>query len=933
MNYLELFKRATGSYPYPYQELLATDLSLPELLDIPTGLGKTAGVVLAWVWRRRFAGEGTRGQTPRRLVYCLPMRVLVEQTRDNAVRWLHRCDLLGGQVTFDPQGSHMQTYQPEFSDPNRITVHVLMGGEDNGEWDLYPERDMILVGTQDMLLSRALNRGYGMSRYRWPVHFGLFHTDCLWVFDEVQLMGAGLATSAQLEAFRRLLPREGADSAQNGHGCRSVWMSATLREDWLKTVDFKDHAQPLQVIRLTEKDYERGDVDKRWSAPKRLMKARAPMGDAFALAQEVHEAHKPGTRTIVVVNTVRRARELFSELSKLLQGSEAGDKKRRRRAATPESEVPPGDALTLRLVLLHSRFRSPDRRRQLDAALAAIGLGDPGTIVVSTQVIEAGVDVSATTLFSESAPWASLVQRFGRCNRAGDENQHAAVCWVGLPDTGAAGLAAPYELDALRDSIRILDALKDVGPKSLPQVELRFEHRHVVRRRDLIDLFDTTPDLAGSDIDIDRFVREVEETDVRVFWRDWEGDTPPDDEPAPFRDELCPAPIGGFRDFVKTDRAKGRIFRRDFLEAEWVRADATTIYPGQTFLVHWNAGGYRVETGWDDRASEPVSPPGGRHVGLTIEDDWNRYERELRRFIPDLDDYDDDGLSRVDRWQTIAEHTDDVCAELKSIVGELALDAPLAVGLRQAARWHDWGKAHGVFQNAIVDRDRPQSWRGSRAVAKAPGPRKDQHGNVVQEGFWQSYTRKHFRHEFASALGVLHPDALDTADADRTLVEYFKSIGLVDSDADPTRWQAARDLVAYLVAAHHGKVRLLIRSFPNEKKPRDKDGKPQPQTRFARGVWDGDLLPQTDLGGGVIASSVTLSLEPMEFGLCEQPPFAGQPSWLERMARLRGTLGPFRLAFFEALVRAADSRASASASEVGAKADAGGACAGGGPGA
>jgi hypothetical protein len=48
-----------------------------------------------------------------------------------------------------------------------------------------------------MLLSRALNRGYGMSRYRWPMHFGLLNNDCLWVMDEVQLMGSGLTTSLQ----------------------------------------------------------------------------------------------------------------------------------------------------------------------------------------------------------------------------------------------------------------------------------------------------------------------------------------------------------------------------------------------------------------------------------------------------------------------------------------------------------------------------------------------------------------------------------------------------------------------------------------------------------------------------------------------------------------------------------------------------------------
>ena len=43
-------------------------------------------------------------------------------------------------------------------------VHVAMGGEDAGEWFLYPERPAIIIGTQDMLLSRALNRGYASAR-------------------------------------------------------------------------------------------------------------------------------------------------------------------------------------------------------------------------------------------------------------------------------------------------------------------------------------------------------------------------------------------------------------------------------------------------------------------------------------------------------------------------------------------------------------------------------------------------------------------------------------------------------------------------------------------------------------------------------------------------------------------------------------------------
>ena len=79
------FHQATGHFPYPYQTRLATEGDMPALLHVPTGLGKTAAAILAWLWRRREAADGVGARTPRRLVYCLPMRVLVEGASAAAV--------------------------------------------------------------------------------------------------------------------------------------------------------------------------------------------------------------------------------------------------------------------------------------------------------------------------------------------------------------------------------------------------------------------------------------------------------------------------------------------------------------------------------------------------------------------------------------------------------------------------------------------------------------------------------------------------------------------------------------------------------------------------------------------------------------------------------------------------------------------------------
>ncbi len=42
-----------------------------------------------------------------------------------------------------------------------------------------------------------------MSRYKWPMHFALLNSDCLWVFDETQLIGVGVETGRSFRAFAK----------------------------------------------------------------------------------------------------------------------------------------------------------------------------------------------------------------------------------------------------------------------------------------------------------------------------------------------------------------------------------------------------------------------------------------------------------------------------------------------------------------------------------------------------------------------------------------------------------------------------------------------------------------------------------------------------------------------------------------------------------
>lgn len=112
-------------------------------------------------------------------------------------------------------------------------------------------------------------------------------------------------------------------------------------------------------------------------------------------AEQVLDTHRE--RSIVICNQVERTQHLYKRLNAL---------------KSDHTE----------LILLHSQFLPEDRRRIETLLREKFRDSNANVIVVATQAIEVGVDISSTVMHTELAPANSIVQRAGRCARyKGDE--------------------------------------------------------------------------------------------------------------------------------------------------------------------------------------------------------------------------------------------------------------------------------------------------------------------------------------------------------------------------------------------------------------------------------------------------------------------------------------------------------------------------------
>jgi len=438
-DFAPYFQDVHGHPPFPWQERLARRLletgEWPEVIDLPTGTGKTA-VLDAAV----FSLAARPDVFPRRVAFVIDRRIIVDQVYERARLIRKKIASPATDVLRRVQAGLGATGEEE-----PLGVAALRGGIPiDNEWAHRPDLPWVIVSTVDQFGSRLLFRGYGVSRGMRPVHAGLAGNDCLVILDEVHLSRPFAET---LENVRKMnggtLPRR----------FQVVEMSATPTN--------KEAARFV----LQEADLEDSpELRKRTTAPKKALVREVsgkskPPHEALpaAVLKIVDKELAEEVRSVgVVVNRVRTARAVCQTLA------DAGH----------------------RAHLITGRMRPLDRQRTLDDFAAAV---DPDrtappeevTVVVATQAIEVGADFSFDALITECAPVDSLRQRFGRLDRRGDfaaRTGSAAPAWIlGVPAALNPKRPDPIYGDATRvtweELLRLSgdspDGSVEAGPRSL----------------------------------------------------------------------------------------------------------------------------------------------------------------------------------------------------------------------------------------------------------------------------------------------------------------------------------------------------------------------------------------------------------------------------------------------------------------------------------
>ncbi len=483
-------------------------------------------------------------------------------------------------------------------------------------------------------------------------------------------------------------------------------------------------------------------------------------------------------------------------------------------------------------------------------------------------------------------------------------------------DSPNAKRVGPYEKVSLATSKKLLEkltlefektksfrkALETVSELEEAKQAVESTAEVVIRPRDFLELFSTEADLDGGFTDVSYFVRSSDRNaDVQVFWRDLSRRSPDAEEGQPAREELCSIPVFELRKFVA---GRARVFEWNPESRQWQSRRASEIQAGMTLLVPTDCGGYSDSLGWTGVATDRPS--------------------ELPVLRPPADAFDADALSSAMSWLPLKDHLEDVRAEAEYLTEPLLDDDAIRQAITIAAYWHDVGKALDRWQQSALNTTSTEREKLQQALSDTQIA--EHHPLLTTwETNWEPPDTNTLWAKFPNIRYTILNSGLDQQQQRRLLQRLSVSFqpGLRHEAASAlaawTAWQSGDQtlsaLAVYLIACHHGKVRTMMR-----------------RTRRGNqvfGLVNSDHLQKIDDG---FAFSHDLSFDCTQLGGSgvwdeSQLTFTlSSPSWTQVIAELLQVpaattgamistrepsgLGPIKLAYYEAIICAADIRAS-----------------------
>ena len=601
------FKAVHGYEPFPWQRRLTTQVlergTWPEVIDLPTGSGKTAVLDTAL-----FAMAARPATSPRRVVFVIDRRIVVDQVHKRAQRIRDCVEAASTQIL-----RRVRNRLRGLSDGQPLGVAALRGGIPvDGAWVHRPDQPWVVVSTVDQFGSRLLFRGYGVTPCMRPIHAGLAGNDCLVILDEVHLSVPFAETLAQVAKLHfGTLPRRFA----------IVEMSATPSNN---------NAKPFTLDSGTDLE-ECEELRRRVEAAKQAKIQSVPNQDAIPAAvlkivKSIDKAILKGDSRVrsvgVVVNRVRTARETYETLANAGYSTH----------------------------LITGRMRPLDRIEALDRIGPVVDpdgsqRADGLDVVVATQAIEVGADFSFDALITECAPVDSLRQRFGRLDRRGTYFNGVgapAQAWI----IGPKSVVASKKPDAIygESTKATWEELErrfergdiDVGPTSLrdfPDIATAPRAQAPLLLKTHMDAWTQTRPEPLVQPSVDWFLHGIDENrpaDVSILWR-WDRSSEALRLVPPRQAECLQVPIaaatswlsGGVEvdiaDVAQAEPSDGTRSPSTIGIRGWGRwagfddgaqtVDVRDIRPGDILIVDPEHGGLSAGT-WNSSSTEPVSDLG-----------------------------------------------------------------------------------------------------------------------------------------------------------------------------------------------------------------------------------------------------------------------------------------------------------------------------------